>query len=64
MVAVLVLLSHHGNVLLDRSSSISLSTCSGTTARDLAQGYLDQIVSGRSRPYRPTWLQEGVSTLR
>ena len=57
----LVLLSHHGNVLLDWSSSIWQSTCSGTTAGDLAQGYLDRIVSGRLCPYQPMWLQEGVT---
>jgi hypothetical protein len=37
MVAILVLFSHHGNVLQDWSSSIWSSTCSGTAVGDPAQ---------------------------
>lgn len=61
VVAVLVLLSHHGNDLHDRSSLIWPSTCSGTAAGDLAQGYLDRIEFGRARPYQPTRLHEGAA---
>lgn len=45
--------SHHGNVLLDRSSSIWPSTCSNGHQR-ICSRYLDQLVSGRVRPYQPT----------